>query len=59
MFYSLQINDEKPSSHGFAPVKPGRLWGQGEPKDEDLSAYLNPAYTRTLEITEEQYEKLS
>lgn len=59
MFYSLQKNDEEPSSYGFAPATPGRLWEQGEPKDNDIKTYLNPAYTRTLEITEEQYEKLS
>ena len=58
MFYSLQKNDEEPSSHGFAPVTHGRLWGQGKPQTEDINIYLNPAYKRTLEITEEQYEKL-
>lgn len=58
MFYSLQKNDEKPSSFGFAPETPGRLWGQGKPQFEDINTYLNPAYKRTLEITEGQYEKL-
>ena len=32
--------------------------GQGKPQFEDINTYLNPAYTRTLEITEEQYGKL-
>ena len=58
MFYSLQKNDEEPSSFGFAPETPGRLLGQGEPQFKDIKTYLNPAYTRTLEITAEQYEKL-
>lgn len=58
MFYSLQKNDEEPSSFGFAPETPGRLLGQGEPQFKDIKTYLNPAYTRTLEITEEQYGKL-
>ena len=58
MFYSLQKNDEEPSSFGFAPETPGRLWGQGKPQFEDINIYRNPAHTRTLEITEEQYKKL-
>lgn len=48
MFYSLQKNDEEPSSFGFAPETPGRLWGQGKPQFEDISIYRNPAHTRTL-----------
>ena len=58
MFYSLQKNDKEPSSFGFAPETPGTLLGQGKPQFEDINTYLNPAYTRTLEITEEQYKKL-
>lgn len=58
MFYSLQRNDEKPDSFGFAPETSGQLRGKGERKTEDIKTYLNPAYTRTLEITAEQYEKL-
>ncbi|MDE9434291.1 hypothetical protein [Xenorhabdus bovienii] len=56
MWYEIsdgEIND----AYGFAPIKSGML-GPGEITKKDTIHYENPRYSRTIEITEEHYNKL-
>ncbi|CDH00521.1 hypothetical protein KKJ09_11065 [Xenorhabdus bovienii] len=56
MWYKISdgnVND----SYGFAPIESGIL-GDGRVTKEDTIHYENPRYSRTLEITEEHYNKL-
>ncbi|MEZ5662647.1 MAG: hypothetical protein R3E94_03855 [Burkholderiaceae bacterium] len=46
------------NSYGFAPKEHGASSGPGKGYNSDTTAYLNPAYARTIEITSEQYTKL-
>ncbi|MDR6095956.1 XVIPCD domain-containing protein [Stenotrophomonas sp. SORGH_AS_0321] len=46
------------SSYGFAPIAHGVVTGPGEVKRDDVQKYENPFYTRTMEISKAQYEKL-
>ncbi|MDE8743581.1 hypothetical protein PZA20_17380 [Pectobacterium polaris] len=48
-----QINN----SYGFAPIDSG-AWGNGSVTEKDTIHYENPYYKRTIEIKEEQYDKL-
>lgn len=57
MWYSLS-DGKSESSYGFAPSEHGASSGPGKGFDTDTRAYQNPAYSRTLEITPEQYAKL-
>lgn len=53
-----QISDmETENSFGFAPINSGPR-GPGTVTDKDTIHYENPYYSRTLEITEEQYKNL-
>ena len=57
MWYSLS-DGKTESSYGFAPSEHGVSSGPGKGYDTDTKAYQNPAYSRTMEITPEQYAKL-
>ena len=57
MWYLLS-DGKSENSYGFAPREHGASSGPGKGFDTDTRAYQNPAYSRTLEITPEQYAKL-
>lgn len=57
MWYSLS-DGKSENSYGFAPREHGASSGPGKGFDTDTKAYQNPAYSRTLKITPEQYAKL-
>jgi hypothetical protein len=57
MYYSI-VQGASTLSFGFAPITPGQISGPGKIYDNDVKNYMNPLYTRNLEITKEQYEKL-
>lgn len=57
MWYSLS-DGKTENSYGFAPSEHGVSGGPGKGYDTDTKAYQNPAYSRTMEITPEQYAKL-
>lgn len=46
------------NSYGFAPKEHGAASGPGKGYRTDSKAYQNPAYSRTMEITAEQYARL-
>jgi hypothetical protein len=57
MWYQLSDGEIK-NSYGFAPKEHGASSGPGKVYDTDSRAYQNPAYSRTMEITSEQYARL-
>jgi hypothetical protein len=57
MWYSIS-DGKTDSSYGFAPREHGASSGPGKAYDTDTTAYQNPAYSRTMEISSEQYAKL-
>jgi hypothetical protein len=59
MYYATQVNGGEPQSYGFAPVKPGSIDGPGGISLDDVKDYANPLYSRTMEISKEQYDKLN
>lgn len=58
MFYVLHGPNGESQSFGFAPVEHGKIQGQGKVMNDDAAIYKDPHYSRTLEISEEQYKKL-
>lgn len=58
MFYVLHGPDKTTRSFGFAPTEHGSMNGPGEVMKTDAAEYRNPHYSRTLEISEQQYRKL-
>lgn len=58
MFYVLHAPGAPAQSYGFAPSAHGSMNGPGEIKSDDADVYRDPHYTRTLEISEAQYNKL-
>jgi len=58
MFYVLHGPGNTTKSFGFAPSEHGSMNGPGEVMKTDASEYKDPRYSRTLEISEEQYRKL-
>lgn len=57
VYYS--INDgHGTASYGFAPQAHGASSGRGKVYDSDLREYKDPYYSRTMEISKEQYERL-
>jgi type IV secretion system effector X-Tfes-like protein len=57
VYYS--INDGKvTNSYGFAPATHGESNGPGNVYDQDNKDYKDPRYSRTMEISKEQYDKL-
>ena len=58
MWYMVQKNNEEPQEFGFAS-KNGEPFGDGKiVTDDGISYAKDPYYSRTVEITEEQYNKL-
>lgn len=57
VYYAILKGSER-MSYGFTPLEHGVVRGAGGVTGEDLKLYKSPFYRRTLEITEEQYEKL-
>ena len=45
-------------SYGFAPATHGASSGPGEVSDGDLARYQRPLYSRTMEVSQAQYQKL-
>lgn len=58
MFYVLHGPGNTTRSFGFAPSEHGSMNGPGEVMKTDASEYKDPYYSRTLEISEEQFKKL-
>lgn len=57
VYYS--VNDGKvTNSYGFAPATHGESSGPGKVYDKDNKDYKDPRYSRTMEISKEQYDKL-
>lgn len=57
MWYQVSDGEVK-NSYGFAPKEHGASSGPGKGYDTDTEAYQSPHYSRTMEITAEQYAKL-
>jgi hypothetical protein len=58
MFYTISDGVGKPQSFGFAPIEHGSIDGPGFIPRDDVENYKDPLYSRTMEISKEQYEKL-
>jgi hypothetical protein len=59
MFYATSNGHDKPQSFGFAPVKHGSMDGPGTISDKDNVNYKDPMYSRTMEVSKAQYDKLN
>ncbi len=57
MYYSIS-DGHGTASYGFAPAVHGASSGRGKVYDSDVREYKDPYYSRTMEISKEQYEKL-
>mgnify|MGYP001171456818 CR=1 FL=1 len=57
MYYSVSDGVQE-YGYGFAPKGHGRPIGQGEISTIDFQSYQNPVYSRTIEVTREQYDRL-
>ncbi|RRU02138.1 hypothetical protein EGJ34_20395 [Stenotrophomonas sp. 278] len=57
VYYEIADGSTK-LSYGFAPESPGVMSGPGAVSDKDAGRYVDPLYVRSLEITQNQYEKL-
>ncbi|KAF1707472.1 XVIPCD domain-containing protein [Pseudoxanthomonas sacheonensis] len=57
VFYSISDGGEE-KSYGFAPAAHGQSSGPGKVYDTDVKDYKDPRYSRTMEISKEQYDKL-
>ncbi|MCL6373981.1 hypothetical protein [Pectobacterium versatile] len=54
----LPINNiTPPKAYGFSPIESG-MWGKGVVTEYDTIHYESPYFTRTIEVTKDQYEKL-
>ena len=58
MFYAISNGIDEPRSYGFSPIQHGSMNGPGQIAHDDLQAYKDPVYSRTMEISQDQYEKL-
>lgn len=58
MYFDVTQGKEE-FSYGFAPIAHGVMFGAGEITSPESPNYINPHYTRTMEITQAQYEKLN
>jgi hypothetical protein len=56
MYYMISDGSEV-SGYGFAPIRHTML-GRGEVSPNDFLRYQDPVYARTIEITQDQYDKL-
>ncbi len=57
MWYSISDGKNPSDSYGFAPIKHGQMQGKGQVTADD-NQYLATNYSRTMEITKAQYDKL-
>jgi hypothetical protein len=57
MYYAVSDGKHE-RSYGFAPQEHSRSSGPGKAYDTDLKDYKGPYYSRTMEITKAQYDKL-
>lgn len=57
MYYSISDGKDN-QSYGFAPAKHGQSSGPGKVYVSDVGDYKDPYYSRTIEITQAQYDKL-
>jgi hypothetical protein len=57
VYYEIS-NGRTKASYGFAPIDHGVATGAGMVYDSDAGQYQQPFYTRTMEVSSEQYEKL-
>lgn len=57
MYYTISDGKQE-RSYGFAPKEHGRSSGAGKVYDTDLKDYKGPYYSRMIEITKDQYDKL-
>lgn len=58
MWYQVNDYRKKPSSFGFAPEKHGNAFGKGKVYYDDIDNYQSTSYSKTIEITKDQYDKL-
>lgn len=57
VYYSIS-DGKNNNSYGFAPLAHGESSGLGGVSTTDVADYKDPYYSRTLEISKDQYEKL-
>ncbi|RJS03574.1 XVIPCD domain-containing protein [Xanthomonas sp. CFBP 7698] len=57
MFF-VTSDGKQATSYGFAPTTHGQTNGPGRIYNSDADEYHKPAYSRTMEISKEQYDKL-
>ncbi|MEO6518565.1 MAG: hypothetical protein ABIO17_06185 [Pseudoxanthomonas sp.] len=55
--YSISDGTEE-KRYGFAPIVHGQSSGPGKAYETDVKDYKDPCYSRTMEITKGQYDKL-
>ena len=59
MFYETSNGHDTPKSFGFAPLHHGSMDGPGTIVDDDNKNYKDPIYSRTMEVSKAQYDKLN
>lgn len=59
MWYELHDGHGNSSSYGFAPKVPGEAFGPGKVYKTDTEHYLDRKYMRTIEISDNQYNKMT
>lgn len=59
MYYTTQVNGGHQQSYGFAPIEHGSIDGPGHVVTNDVKNYKDPLYSRTMEISKDQYDKLN
>jgi hypothetical protein len=58
MYYAVSDGYE-PQSWGFSPKQHGSLNGPGQVTEGDADRYVEPIYERTMEISKDQFDRLS
>ena len=58
MWYELNDGKGNSASYGFAPIEHGQWRGPGQVYNNDSSNYQDRAYTRTIEISQAQYDAM-
>jgi hypothetical protein len=59
MFYTTSNGHDTPKSFGFAPIQHGSMDGPGGITIDDNINYKDPIYSRTMEVSKAQYDKLN
>ena len=57
VYYSIS-EGQRSEGYGFAPAIHGQSSGPGQVYYDDVTDYKDPRYSRTMEISKEQYDKL-